>query len=142
MRRKIIIILVSVLTFLSLGYYACWNACYYTVEKKEYHEPEEGELKLEDDKLVDKHPVFETGLIDSRPIRGWEVNLSAAIVKLDCRSLKPDEDTDMKLNFSTRVLEPPSSSSEQTMVVESVLEKQYNTRWRYITQIARGEPSL
>ncbi|MHC4253656.1 MAG: hypothetical protein ACYS9X_31450, partial [Planctomycetota bacterium] len=43
---------------------------------------------LEDDKLEDKDPEFDPGLVDSRPVviaRGgaWEINASAAVIKLD-----------------------------------------------------------
>jgi len=86
MKKLLIVILVLV-----LAYIGCWHATHYTVELTDYNSPESGDdLKLSDDLLSDKNPEFDPDLIDSRPIGGWEVNLSAAVIKLDCPPVKPD----------------------------------------------------
>lgn len=53
------------------------------------------ELGFSDDLLADKNPAFDPGLIDSRPFDDWEVNLSAAVIKLDCPPVKPDHESEM-----------------------------------------------
>lgn len=50
---------------------------------------------LEDDRLEDKNPEFDPDLIDSRPLEGWEVNASAAVISLHCPIIKPDRDPDL-----------------------------------------------
>ena len=39
-----------------------------------------------------QNPTFDPELIDSRPLRDWEINQSASVLKLDCPMLKPDRD--------------------------------------------------
>ncbi|MFO7898248.1 MAG: hypothetical protein R6V58_04210 [Planctomycetota bacterium] len=47
---------------------------------------------LEDDKLTAGRPRFDPDLVDSRPLLGWDVNKSAAVIRLDCPGARPDED--------------------------------------------------
>ena len=47
---------------------------------------------LADDKLDSKNPQFIADLIDSRPLDGWHVNSSAAVIKLDVPMARPDQD--------------------------------------------------
>ncbi|MBN1670586.1 MAG: hypothetical protein JXR37_06115 [Kiritimatiellae bacterium] len=71
-----------------------WRVTHETVEKINYQEPEDsGEFKLKDDRLADKNPAFDPTLVDSRPLGDWEVNKSAAVIKLDCPAVKPDTET-------------------------------------------------
>jgi hypothetical protein len=76
-------------------YRLSWNARYYEVKYKEYHEPPRQEEVLADDTLDGKNPKFDAALIDSRPLGDWEVNSSAAVVKLDCPMIKPDTEGQM-----------------------------------------------
>src|SRR5687768_4127590 len=38
---------------------------------------------LADDQLADKKPVFDPDMIDARPLDGWQLNVSSAVLKLD-----------------------------------------------------------
>ncbi len=68
----------------------------YEVEYTDYREPESPSgPKLEDDRLEEKNPEFDPDLVDSRPLDGWEVNASAAVISLDCPIIKPDRDPDL-----------------------------------------------
>jgi len=76
---------------------ACWSAFYKIVDITNYHDPPE-EIKFVDDKLEDKNPTFDETLIDSRPLGelgDWQVNKSAAVIKLDCPIIKPDSQTSL-----------------------------------------------
>lgn len=37
---------------------------------------------LTDDRIEDKHPVFDPALVDSRPYAGWDINASGAVLEL------------------------------------------------------------
>ena len=93
-RQTVLIVCLVVLVGLAAGgYYADWlwrHANYYEVTRTEYHEPPRQDDVLVDDTLADKNPAFDATLIDSRPLGDWEVNSSAAVVRLDCPMIKPD----------------------------------------------------
>jgi hypothetical protein len=61
------------------------------VEINEYRNPPppKDDLELIDDSLSDKQPAFQETLIDSRPMGDWELNASAAVIRLDCPAVKP-----------------------------------------------------
>jgi hypothetical protein len=50
---------------------------------------------LESDKLEDKKPTFDPALVDRRPLEGWLVNQSDAVIRLDVPLVRPDEDGDL-----------------------------------------------
>lgn len=63
----------------------------YELEITEYNPPPPpAGPTFEDDRLEDKNPEFDPDLVDSRPLEGWEVNASAAVISLDCPMIKPD----------------------------------------------------
>jgi len=63
----------------------------WTVERTDYRNPpREPEDLLTDDTLDEKKPAFDEQLVDSRPLGEWEVNASAAVIRLDCPPIKPD----------------------------------------------------
>ncbi|HPO15720.1 MAG TPA: hypothetical protein PLI09_19920 [Candidatus Hydrogenedentes bacterium] len=70
-----------------LGSCICLARCnYYVVEKIDIKEPNAaGET---DDPLT--NPEFDETLVDSRPLDGWLVNQSAAVIALDCPGINPD----------------------------------------------------
>ncbi|HIJ66378.1 MAG TPA: hypothetical protein HPP77_10555, partial [Candidatus Hydrogenedentes bacterium] len=73
-----------------------WRATHYVVERKEYHDaPEQHAVELTDDGIEDKTPTFDESLVDSRPLGDWEVNASAAVIRLDCPNIKPDVEEGM-----------------------------------------------
>ncbi|MDX2037403.1 MAG: hypothetical protein SFX72_12195 [Isosphaeraceae bacterium] len=65
----------------------------YTVERTEYKPPAPAADDLfHDDDPQTKNPTFDPDLVDSRPEGDWRVNLSAAVMRLDCPMLLPDQD--------------------------------------------------
>lgn len=68
-----------------------------TIEVTEYHAPPPRQgLDLVDDTLAEPGPAFDETLVDSRPVTSeqdgnvWEVNQSAAVIRLDCPMIRPD----------------------------------------------------
>ncbi len=57
--------------------------------------PEPADRELVDDLLSDKNPAFVPELIDRRPEGEWQVNASAAVLRLDVPMLKPDTDAEL-----------------------------------------------
>lgn len=81
----------SLLFVLSLS--GCFNR-YDTVEKIDI-EPYKAKSELFiDDRIEDKKPVFDPKLIDSRVLKGpdgdWQINTSAAVLKLDVPDIKDE----------------------------------------------------
>ena len=65
-------------------------------EVVEYHvPPPKADDELTDDQLGDKNPAFTPDLVDRRPEGGWEINSSAAVLRLDVPMLKPDADAEL-----------------------------------------------
>jgi hypothetical protein len=74
----------------------CGQSDTYTVELTEYSTPSKAaDDVLADDRLDDKEPPFDETVIDSRPVGDWELNASAAVVRLDCPAIKPDVDAEL-----------------------------------------------
>ena len=46
---------------------------------------------LADDRLEDKRPAFDPALIDSRLFEDWQINASAAVIRLDVPDIRSDE---------------------------------------------------
>ena len=62
----------------------------------EYHvPPPKADDELADDQLSDKKPAFVPDLVDRRPEGGWQINSSAAVLRLDVPMLKPDADAEL-----------------------------------------------
>ncbi len=77
-------------------YLGWWHANYYVQEYTDYHVPANQVAQLlADDRLADKNPAFDPDLVDSRPLGDWQVNASAAVIKLDCPLMKPDYDAEL-----------------------------------------------
>jgi hypothetical protein len=64
----------------------------------DYRNPEtRADDGLADDRLEDRPaPAFDPGLVDRRPLGGWRLNASAAVVRLDVPALKPGADDDLR----------------------------------------------
>ncbi len=94
--KKKAVVIVAAILVLAAGYAAWWNTRYYVIERTEYSEQAlENELGLADDLLSDKNPAFDETLVDTRAIDAWEVNQSAAVIRLDCSSIKPDTESEL-----------------------------------------------
>ena len=57
-----------------------------------YVAPPPSPLPFVDDRLEDKQPVFDPESIDTHPVNGWQVNASAAVLRLDTPLMNPDVD--------------------------------------------------
>lgn len=66
---------------------------YVTTVRTEYHNPKPADDDfLVDDRLEDKPAKFDAALVDRRPLGAWLVNQSAAVIRLDCPAIKPDQE--------------------------------------------------
>jgi hypothetical protein len=97
MKRWIILFVAVAAAVAAVGAYAVyrswWNAAYYVVETEQYDPPpEHADLPLADDLLDRQKPPFDATLIDSRPLGDWQLNASAAVLRLDCPMIKPDSE--------------------------------------------------
>lgn len=54
---------------------------------------------LQDDKLEDKHPVFDDALIDSRVEGEWSINSSGAVIMIDTPLVRPDYAPEMTILY-------------------------------------------
>ncbi len=92
-----ILLLVGVPTGLYAGYLAWWNAVFYTVERTDVNPSPDplDQLNLVDDRLEDKTPKFDPEMVDRRDYDGWQINNSAAVIRLDCPDIRPDRESEM-----------------------------------------------
>lgn len=67
------------------------------VEHTRYDPPETADFDLTDDRLEEKQSTFDPALVDRRPLRGWLVNQSEAILRLDTPLVHPDSEADLLL---------------------------------------------
>jgi hypothetical protein len=73
-----------------------WSDEGFEVEVADYRQAApKPEDELVDDPLGEKNPPFIAGLIDRRPEGGWQLNASAAVLRLAVPMLKPDADADL-----------------------------------------------
>lgn len=98
--KKIILVLAIPLLLAGVafgGYQLWWNMNYYSVDRIDYHKANSSSnLNLVDDRLTDKDPQFDPELVDSRLLEGgYQINQSAAIIKLDLPDMKPDRDEEL-----------------------------------------------
>jgi hypothetical protein len=79
----------------------------------EYHAPRpKPDEWLVDDQLRDKNPQFIAELIDRRPEGPWQVNASAAVLRLDVPMLKPDADApflELRPSYAEAMAKAPHS---------------------------------
>jgi hypothetical protein len=66
-----------------------------SIEITDYSKPKEDEIFLVDDKLEDKKTSFDPDLVDRRPLAGWSINASNAVIKLDSPLVKPDRSPEL-----------------------------------------------
>lgn len=67
------------------------GAIFETVERTDISSPPiNNEVQLVDDQLSDRTPDFDPELVDSRPIGDWQINTSAAMLRLDSPMILPD----------------------------------------------------
>lgn len=97
--RWALISLVVLSGFLILGVWIAYRvlfgdhpgALFETIERTEVKTPPVNtQAELVDDQLSDRMSVFDPDLIDSRPIGDWQVNTSAAILRIDSPMIRPD----------------------------------------------------
>lgn len=65
------------------------------VEVTDRNEPPPADDGLVDDKLDDKQTTFEPDLVDRRPLEGWRINQSEAVIRLDVPLVQPDYEANL-----------------------------------------------
>ena len=65
------------------------------VEVTDRKPPEPVEDGLTGDKLEDKQTTFDPELVDRRPLEGWRINQSEAVIELDVPLVQPDYEADL-----------------------------------------------
>jgi len=65
------------------------------VEVTDRNPPPPADDGLADDKLEDKKTSFDPELVDRRPLEGWLVNQSEAVIKLDVPMVQPDYEQEL-----------------------------------------------
>ena len=73
----------------------------------DYSPPKEEDSPLVDDRLEDKKTTFDPTLVDRRPIEGWSLNASNAVIRLDVPIIRPDLEPELL------VLHPSYSAAVQ-----------------------------
>ena len=63
-----------------------------TVDVTDYAAPRDDDTLLVDDRLEGKKTTFDPSLVDRRPLHGWSLNASEAVIRLDVPLVKPDQD--------------------------------------------------
>jgi hypothetical protein len=100
MKQLVIVLAVLLIAGLAVGgyvfYNAWWNKNYHIVELTDYNPPStQNEAQLADDTIDQKNPTFDAARVDSRPLGDWQVNASAAVIRLDSPMIKPDTEAEM-----------------------------------------------
>ena len=67
----------------------------YTVDVTDYARPKDDDSLLVDDRLEDKATTFDPSLVDRRPLQGWSLNASEAVIRLDVPMVKPDQNPEL-----------------------------------------------
>jgi hypothetical protein len=60
-----------------------------SVEVTDYSKPKDDDTLLVDDRLEEKKTTFNPDLVDRRPLLGWSLNASGAVIKLDTPLINP-----------------------------------------------------
>jgi hypothetical protein len=71
------------------------------IEVTDRKDPPPADDGLADDKLEDKKTSFDPELVDRRPLEGWLVNQSEAVIKLDVPIIQPDYEQDLLVLHSS-----------------------------------------
>ena len=84
-----------------------------SIEVIDYRTPQPNlDEELIDDLLKDKNPAFVPDLVDRRPEGGWQINSSAAVLRLDVPMLKPDVDAELlalRPSYAEAITKAPAS---------------------------------
>ncbi|HOX04992.1 MAG TPA: hypothetical protein PK280_01210 [Planctomycetota bacterium] len=66
----------------------------------DYRDPElPADEVFTDDPVPAARPAFDPALVDSRRLNGWEVNSSAAVLRLDCPPFRPKQDKTLEILY-------------------------------------------
>lgn len=77
----------------------------YEVEYTDYKQPPPADDGLADDTLEEKKPAFTAALQDRRPLEGWQVNQSAAVIRLDVPLVTAEQDLQILFPSYSRALQ-------------------------------------
>ncbi len=71
------------------------DASTYTVDRTDYSVPRDDDDVLKDDRIEDKVTSFDPSLVDRRSEKGWQINGSEAVIRLDVPIIKPDVEPEL-----------------------------------------------
>lgn len=86
---------VTILAVVGYFSYQVWfHTFYFTVDRTDVNpsSPPQDDLQFVDDLLDSKSPVFAPTRIDRRDYEGWQINKSAAVIRLDCPDIRSDHE--------------------------------------------------
>ncbi|HVX15281.1 MAG TPA: hypothetical protein VHC22_29095 [Pirellulales bacterium] len=87
-------------------------------EVTDYHTPPDDDDGLKDQQLSDKTPPeFDAGLVDRRPLEGWLINASDAVIRLDVPLVKPDQEPELLVLHSSYLAAYSKSSADQRQAI-------------------------
>jgi len=94
MKRTLVAVIC--LFVLAVGGWIAFNTFYRIVVKTNYHPHQPTvDLELKDDQVSELRAKFDPAFVDRRLLDEWEVNSSAATMKLDCPDMKVDRDPEL-----------------------------------------------
>jgi hypothetical protein len=100
-RRRILIVSAAVLAAAAVAV-AVFLVFFRGETVVEYRDPEPPADELfADDPVPEKPPGFDPELVDSRKLEGWEINKSAAVIRLDVRPVRPGVEAHLEKIYPT-----------------------------------------
>ncbi len=121
-KPSVSLLVLALITVGAVIAYGAWrNAFYVTIEKTDVHPSPDplDDLTLVDDRLEDLRPDFDPQRVDRRDYEGWQINHSAAVIRLDCPDIRPDRDTAMLRLYATYADAIRESESSGLVVLPS-----------------------
>ncbi|MDG2382352.1 MAG: hypothetical protein P8N76_11825 [Pirellulaceae bacterium] len=108
------------------AYLIYWNTFYYSVLRRDVQpsaNPADN-LRIIDDRLEDKNPNFDPQLVDPQDYDGWQLNKSAAVIRLDCPDIQPDIEPEMDILYAsyTDAIEAAQSRNFQLIPSANMLD--------------------
>lgn len=97
----------------------------FEVERTEYKLPApKPDDVLTDDRLEDKQPAFDPTVVDRRPLdwQGWQLNASAAVIRLDVPMIKPDVEPKLLELFPSYAAAARQASAESILPSVNLLD--------------------
>jgi hypothetical protein len=116
-----VILLALIAVGASLGHRVWLNFFGFAVERTDVSPSPDplDDLKLVDDRLEDKKPAFNPQVVDRRDYEGWQINKSAAVIRLDCPDIRPDRESAMTRLYASYADAIREAESQQLNLLPS-----------------------